>query len=187
MTKSHVRGLSNVLIFTFPTTIFSGQQHVSMTPDDYEFQHGWVSVKGRTDVVFDVQACNDAHVALSSFSNLQNVMTYEVVLSGWSNQRSVIRARKQGENLVVAQTPGLLSCNESRTFWVSWTSGIIKVGRGAFVGVDRFMEWIDPLPKPITTLSVASGYGSPGTWKFRQQKGLFVQKMFPLQQPFKEG
>lgn len=41
------------------------------------------------------------------------------------------------------ETPGILSCNETRYFWISWNAGLIEVGRGMRPWDDTFVDWQD--------------------------------------------
>ncbi|CAH1267833.1 CPAMD8 [Branchiostoma lanceolatum] len=113
---------------------------------------------------FEVQANNDAHVALSSQSQDMDDM-YEIVIGGWSNTQSVIRRSKQGNNHATASTSGINSPTEYRTFWITWSSdGTIAVGRGG--ETQPFMQWTDPDPLPIAYAGYTTGWGSTGRWKF---------------------
>ncbi len=42
--------------------------------------------------------------------------------------------------IVSVATPGVLACEESRDFWVSWQSGIFKAGTGRVYDQNRFFE-----------------------------------------------
>ena len=58
----------------------SGRSLVLKTPNDYTYNHGWVSVEGGTSVVLWVMACNDAHIALSTVGGDSQNNTYEIVI-----------------------------------------------------------------------------------------------------------
>ena len=60
------------------------------TNDRYHYDNTDLDLSQADGVVFKVRACNDAHVALSSSTNLDRDM-YEIVIGGWSNSKSVIR------------------------------------------------------------------------------------------------
>ena len=49
-----------------------------------------------TDITFQVMACNDAHIGLSTVPNKDAVLTYEIVIGAGSNTRSDIRKGRQG-------------------------------------------------------------------------------------------
>ena len=46
---------------------------------------------------------------------------------GWNNARTVIRRTIRGQNMAVANTPDILSCDKLRPFWISWINGTIQV------------------------------------------------------------
>ena len=63
-------------------------------------------------------------------------------------------------------TPGILSCEEMRPFWVSWGGGLIKAGRGHLVDEDEIMSWQDSEPMTPATMSFTTGWGANGDWEF---------------------
>lgn len=75
-----------------------------------------------------VKTHNDAHFALSA-SPHDSVEMLEIVLGGRQNTRSWISAGKMGEPLVSVPTPGILSWDEFRSFWISWKGGVVQVRR----------------------------------------------------------
>ncbi len=81
------------------------------------------------------------------------------------------RAGKLSDTKVDPDTPDILSCDELRTFWVSWESGRIAVGTGALVGLLEFMAWQDPEPDAVAYLSL-SGWSDPALWDIVQFQGL---------------
>lgn len=40
-----------------------------------------------------------------------------------------------------AETPGVLSAEEGRTFWVNWERGVISCGRGHVFHVNTLLKW----------------------------------------------
>lgn len=73
-----------------------------------------------------VKTHNDAHFALSA-SPHDSAEMLEIVLGGRQNTRSWISLGKMGEPLVSAATPGILSWDEFRSFWISWKGGVVQV------------------------------------------------------------
>lgn len=74
-----------------------------------------------------VKTHNDAHFALSG-SPHDSAEMVEIVLGGRQNTRSWVSVGKMGEPLVSAATPGILSWDEFRSFWISWKGGVVQVG-----------------------------------------------------------
>ncbi|ELU12990.1 hypothetical protein CAPTEDRAFT_64072, partial [Capitella teleta] len=117
-----------------------------------------------SSVILQVKACQNAYLALArSIDTVAHA--YEIVIGGWENQRSVIRATPHGEIEVEVETVGILSCEEHRTFWASWQDGHVQVGEGAIVGDRRFMGWLNPNKAwDVTAVGVSSGYEAEADW-----------------------
>ena len=60
------------------------------TDNKYNYVETGIDLSGDQSVVFKVRACNDAHIALSSSSDLDSNM-YEIVIGGQNNTKSAIR------------------------------------------------------------------------------------------------
>ncbi|ELU10678.1 hypothetical protein CAPTEDRAFT_63764, partial [Capitella teleta] len=114
---------------------------------------------------FSVKACNDAHIALSSNPGFTAEHTYEIVLGGASNKKSFIRNETLSASLVSKDTPGILSCDEYREFWISWEHDMIEVGTGTDTGRDMFMNYAGTSLFPIHGLAVSTGWGAEGDWE----------------------
>lgn len=76
--------------------------------------------------VVAVKTHNNAHFALSASPHDSTGML-EIVLGGRQNTRSWISLGKMGDPLVSVSTPGILSWDEFRSFWISWKAGMIQV------------------------------------------------------------
>ena len=113
---------------------------------------------------FEVKASNDAHLALSQYYGIWKNNSYEIVIGGWINKKSVIRKCDQCKySKSFDHSP--LKADEYRPFWISWEGGLIKVGSGKQPnGV--FLEWQDPDPIPVNYIGIRTGWGSTGSWKF---------------------
>jgi len=99
-------------------------------------------------VTFRVQGSNDLHFLMSSEHGVSKpgAHNYEIVLGGWSNTKSVIRAGAEG--VVVDSYPknkwmdgAVMSASEVRKFWICLTDGEISVGRGGIVYRDPIMTY----------------------------------------------
>ena len=120
----------------------------------------------KTYMTFKVRACNDAHIALAADDSMDPANSYEIVISGWFNQRSVIRPCHQCQEWISADTPDLLSCDTYRQFWISWDNLVLSVGSGWQVGTQAFLTYsIDEQQYiPIYYASVSTGWESDGDW-----------------------
>jgi hypothetical protein len=67
-------------------------------------------------------------------------------------------------------TPDILNCNESRSFWVSWSLGDIKVGRGDIVDDQTIMRWVDPQPLAVGIVALSTGLSFEGVWRLSTAK-----------------
>ena len=104
-----------------------GKAIMPITTTDYDYSQFYVTVNGRTDIMFTVMACNDAHIALSTIPGNFDTMTMEFVIGGWYNTRSAIRQCKQCASEVEVETQNILSCTEHRAFWIRWKDGLYQV------------------------------------------------------------
>ncbi|XP_069120604.1 uncharacterized protein [Argopecten irradians] len=117
--------------------------------------------------VFEVRACNDAHVGLKEDQD-QYGRLYEIVIGGWDNSRSVIRNKRQQFRAKDRNDEkGLLDCNEYRTFFVGWAGANIQVSKldpktSTWV---QILQWQDSSKQPynvqfigLTTAKWADGH-----------------------------
>ena len=101
----------------------------------------------------------------------------QVVIGGASNTKSFIRNATQGTSWVDVDTPGILSCDEMRTFWIHWDAGLIRVGRGPSVGRGEFMYWFNAFIFPVHALSVSTGWTAIGLWEFSDIAGTLSRRV----------
>ena len=133
------------------------------------------SIIGQNWIVFQVQACSDAHVALSELFNNVKTKTYEIIIGGNANKNSFIRDYDTFGEMQRVDTVDILDCNNYRTFWVKW--GIedrIVVGRGALLDIDSFLDWTDPEQRHFQGLTISTYYSHVGYWDFSFLEGLFI-------------
>uniref|UniRef100_A0A3P8N6D0 Kazal-like domain-containing protein n=1 Tax=Astatotilapia calliptera TaxID=8154 RepID=A0A3P8N6D0_ASTCA len=135
---------------------FSERIHIS-TPNKYEYQY--VKKPSRMNqFLVAVKTHNDAHFALSA-SPHDSVEMLEIVLGGRQNTRSWISAGKMGEPLVSVPTPGILSWDEFRSFWISWKGGVVQVGHGLHpTNESVILRW-------VRHIGFSTGWGSVGEFK----------------------
>jgi len=53
-----------------------------------------------------------------------------------------------------------------RSFWVSWSSGHIKLGYGGTVDDQLILQWLDPQPLAVGMIAISTGSSSQGAWHF---------------------
>lgn len=119
-----------------------------------------------TAVTFSVKGKNDAHIGLVQGNKEQKDM-YEIVIGGWGDQQSVIRNQHQGPNKVTLKTPDIISAHEWRSFWLTFSSGTIKLGSGNQPNkpTTTLMEWTDPNPMLVDHVAVGSGFQAGASWE----------------------
>uniref|UniRef100_A0A8C7S518 C3 and PZP like alpha-2-macroglobulin domain containing 8 n=1 Tax=Oncorhynchus mykiss TaxID=8022 RepID=A0A8C7S518_ONCMY len=137
--------------------------HIS-TPNKYEYQYVKKPAK-MTHFEVAVKTHNDAHFALSP-SPHDCAEMLEIVLGGRQNTRSWISLGKMGEPVVSSPTPGILSWDEFRSFWVSWKGGVVQVGHGLQPSNESvILQWSGPLPGQVRHIGFSTGWGSVGEFK----------------------
>jgi len=131
------------------------------------------SIVQQYSIVFRVQACQDAHVALSEqFNNIQT-RTYEIIIGGNGNQNSFIRDLGTSNEVKRVDTPGIMDCSHYKAFWVSWSDYLIRVGQGASVGHSSFLDWQDPEQRSFQGLTISTWSGITGSWDISFQEGCY--------------
>ncbi|XP_022086001.1 uncharacterized protein LOC110976746 [Acanthaster planci] len=124
-------------------------------------------------VEFAVRANDQVHIALSSHNDDSSQM-YEVVIGGWFDTKSVIRRRRQGQNVVAKADPsGWLDGDTYKPFWIRATPGVggdgratltIRVGRGS--DTEPFMGYLDTSPLSVSYLGFSMWGDSVGEYRF---------------------
>ncbi|XP_024909513.1 C3 and PZP-like alpha-2-macroglobulin domain-containing protein 8 isoform X2 [Cynoglossus semilaevis] len=137
--------------------------HIS-TPNKYEYQY--VKKPARMNQFqVAVKTHNDAHFALSA-SPHDSAEMLEIVLGGRQNTRSWISMGKMGEPLVSASTPGILSWDEFRSFWISWKGGVVQVGHGLHPSNESvILQWPGQFHGQVRHIGFSTGWGSVGEFK----------------------
>ena len=148
-----------------------------LTPAVYDYQYlPEVNVTHKTEVTFRVRAKSNAYVALSSVYGETTDKTYEIVIGGWENTKSVIRSSGNGPAIKETTTPGILNEEELRPFWISWKRQVIEVGEGSRRGQGRILHWQVPQSKQhsVNCMSVSTGEGATGEWEFVEYLGQYL-------------
>ncbi|KAM4574402.1 C3 and PZP-like alpha-2-macroglobulin domain-containing protein 8 isoform 2-T2 [Fundulus diaphanus] len=137
--------------------------HIS-TPNKYEYQYVKKPSKMKQFEVA-VKTHNDAHIALSA-SPHDSADMLEIVLGGRQNTRSWISLGKMGDPLVSVSTPGMLSWDEFRSFWISWRGGVVQVGHGLYPSNESIiLQWAGHFPGQVQHIGFSTGWGSVGEFK----------------------
>jgi hypothetical protein len=123
-------------------------------------------------IEFNVSATNDAHIGIAPVSG--NGPAYEIVLGGWSNTRSVVRAmpspalfsatRSEADNRLAAvqETPGVLP----EYTLVSVAIEISVAGISVFVAGKRLLDYQASIQRCDYEVYFRSGHGCNAEWQF---------------------
>jgi len=149
-----------------------GASGMIFTPNHYSYMP---IVQDFTDesagyVTFSVKANNDAHIAIGEDTN-HNGVHYEIVIGGWGNRHSKIRASNQGQTL--ADYPGVvLNSDEYILFRISWDDTMLKVERSPDYEESNLVEIMNydrseegSYKYDINNFMIATGWGATGLWR----------------------
>ena len=85
---------------------------------------------------------------------------------------SFIRDAATGQEQIRIDTPNIMDCNNYKTFWSKWDSDYrLTVGRGAVIGKDTFLDWIDPEKRVFQGVTISTWYDASGLWDFSFLEG----------------
>ncbi len=93
-----------------------------------------------------------------------------MIIGAVENSQSYIRNGSYGEILAHVQTKGILNHQEFGNLWISWNTGLIQLGIGYKVGVDKVLEYQGD-DMPVHGLGFSTGFGSAGEWEFNTIEG----------------
>ncbi|XP_018008299.1 uncharacterized protein LOC108666006, partial [Hyalella azteca] len=120
-------------------------------------------------IKFSVKAPRDAAICLSPDDSEQPEDMYEVFIGCWGGDESGIRRGKE-DDVVKVDTPGVLSDEEHRGFWITMRRGTIRVGRQG--ELTPFMVYQDPRRLlHVAYYGFSTGYGAEGDWIFPDGDG----------------
>ncbi len=123
---------------------------------------------GSSSFVFWTKTCRDCNFFLQ-LGNPSD-QKYQIVFGGWGNGKATIHKCEhigQCENQMDSYVEkNLLSCIEFRSFWLSWQSGVISIGKGVVVGDQQFMSWTPQAPIVVNYVSISPYTSNVGTWLF---------------------
>lgn len=115
-------------------------------------------------MTFDVKCNSDAHIALLSGEEIASPII-EVFIGGWNNTKSAIRYNQTKPDKAEESTPGIVSPDEYRRFWIRFRDHVIQVGRGD--EVVPFLSWEnDEELFEISHYAFTTAWGSSGSWIF---------------------
>jgi len=111
---------------------------------------------------FAVQAAHDAHLCFTCCEEAADPML-EVFIGAWEGEYSAVRFN-QGDDLVKQHTPDILSADEFKEFWITFSHQEVLIGKGG--EHEAFM--IAAIPEDLCNsfFGYSSGYGATAAFKF---------------------
>ena len=145
--------------------------HTKGAGRDYETWRT-VGAAGKNYLIIRLKAASDGHVLLTD--TVGDISRgYEVIIGGWDNTECAVRHPPGGEVVFTTSTPGIVSGEEFRTFWVSFSDGLIEMGTGFDVGANRIITWVDEnSPITVTYISFSTSVNVPADWEINQYEGM---------------
>ena len=133
------------------------------------YDTSWVPLFGDTSAKVNIKACSDAYFTLSKIQGNSRTLSYEIGLDVGGEGHSVIRDSVGGSTMT-QYDESVLHCDHFKHFWVTWTRGVIEVGKGSTVGVDRILQWQDSDPHDVNAMALKSSDSIEGTFKFHYER-----------------
>ncbi|VDI03753.1 Hypothetical predicted protein [Mytilus galloprovincialis] len=175
-----IRGANFHIRFSTPNAGYLDAKLTTRNILDYVVNlqnYGITYVDEMSSLKLEIKSCKDGVVFLSSSELMDSAEPfYEIVFGAYTNTRTYILKRNNDSLLPSSMNevfPGgqpthennTLNCSEFRSFWVSWSGGHIKIGRGPTVGENMFVEWEDPSPTNVRSIGMCTWWGNTGQWK----------------------
>jgi Farnesoic acid 0-methyl transferase len=129
--------------------------------------------------IFTVEACRDIHLFLTHLPGVVDHHGYDIIIGAADNAKSIIRKLPPEDDLVEFPSEGILACDSEVAIWVTWSGGVINVGRGNTVSSEVLFTWTDSSPYLINALSLASSDVERAVWTFLRESGKhFFEKYY---------
>ncbi|XP_066983196.1 uncharacterized protein [Macrobrachium rosenbergii] len=118
-----------------------------------------------TTIRFQVKAPHDAAICLSTDNEEEPEDMYEIFIGCWEDGNYSGIRRHKHDDVCRVETPGILSDDEFRSFWIKIQHGVVKVGRRG--EKHAFMSYTDPESLlHVTWYGFSTGWGAAGEWIF---------------------
>ena len=138
----------SLIVSTLEDSTINNQLDVWLTFSQYE-----------KSLIVDIRSCGEAHLHLQPFYT--EPQSYEVVIGAESNTKTSLYRETSTSVIHSENTPDVLDCLESRTFWISWENGQIDVREESLAG-NSLLSWTDTNPLEVHMMALSSGPGSEG-------------------------
>ena len=133
----------------------------------------WLASISKPHVIFGLRACQEAILTLSQLTRVTVALTYFVKIGTRNNTATEIMEKFVDQEGTVVDTPNILSCDETRMFWVRWGDGVVSMGAGSVVGKDTVIShtFEDSMAHGVSAVSVNTLNGVNGQWQFKAYEG----------------
>lgn len=130
----------------------------------------WRSVRGQVSISFKVKACKEARVVFAGTQNLLTRQAYELIIGGWDNTKSAIKASMDASDVLSeVSSPNILSCTQARWFWASWDTKMLRFGKGKYPKDDQLLNVkLEYLPD---ALGMNTAPDQSIAWEFTNARG----------------
>ncbi len=125
----------------------------------------WLTHEFDNHFAFKVKAEQGVEVALASVPHLTQEQAILLCIGCVTNQKTIIWDMSNLEDLCQEDTPNILSKDEFRWFWISYSAGYLQFGKGRLAGVDHVMGCHLPVKYRFHGLSLATEYYASGYWQ----------------------
>lgn len=95
----------------------------------------------------------------------------QIYLGVENNTKSGVRLGFSMQPIVEVQTPGILNCNISRAFWISWSGSERRMGYGTMVGYNTFLTWVDTSWSLVSTVAFSNAHQAGAHYFIRDNAG----------------
>lgn len=99
------------------------------------------------------------------------VFANQIYLGVENNTKSGVRSGFSPQPIVEAQTAGILNCNISTGFWISWNGTERRVGSGSIVSLNTFLTWVDDSWSLVSTIGFSNAHQAGAHYFIRRNAG----------------
>ncbi|KAJ8974118.1 hypothetical protein NQ317_019900 [Molorchus minor] len=160
------------------------------TIDNYKYE--WiVAPRNRQSIIIETKAgrsknIGPLHIVLGE-SKTKTDRMYRITIGDAENSNTHIGRGKHGTistcnvsfsgygiQLTSIETPGILSEDEWKTFWITWERNTISFGNGSVPYNNTLLKWRMDKKIKIQQLGFASSWGTPAEfriWNFNEESG----------------
>lgn len=112
-------------------------------------------------------------VIIAATQKVTAIDAFEVIIGGWDNTKSAIRDSADSADIATeVPTPDILSCTQSRWFWLSWDLRVLRFGTGQYANDNQYLQ----LALPFIPDAIGMTGSAEASWEFVNHRGMFSLK-----------